>query len=325
MASPSSTDGRRAERRRATKETTSRSRSTSTAPGRPVRRRASRSSTTCSTSSAGTAGSTSTVHGHGRPRGRRPPHASRTPASRSARRFAEALGDKAGVRRFASIALPLDEALVDVALDLSGRALPPLRRRPRPTPPRSAARRSTPSSPRSSGGPSCTPPRITLHVALRYGAEHPPHPRGVLQGASPVRFATRSRIEGRRGPLDQGRALSGWRGDRRPRLRDRQPPLGGEGARAPRRATPGWSTTPTRPPGPTAWCCPASGPSAPAPRRLEASGLEAVVRDGIDAGSPSSGSASASSCSSSVPRRARAPPGLGIAPGRGARRSPATE
>ncbi|MDQ1437677.1 MAG: imidazoleglycerol-phosphate dehydratase [Acidimicrobiaceae bacterium] len=33
----------------------------------------------------------------------------------------EALGDKAGIRRFASIALPLDEALVDVALDLSGR------------------------------------------------------------------------------------------------------------------------------------------------------------------------------------------------------------
>jgi imidazoleglycerol-phosphate dehydratase len=34
----------------------------------------------------------------------------------------EALGDKAGVRRFSSISLPLDEALVDVALDLSGRA-----------------------------------------------------------------------------------------------------------------------------------------------------------------------------------------------------------
>ena len=34
---------------------------------------------------------------------------------------AEALGDKVGVRRFASIALPLDEALVEVALDLSGR------------------------------------------------------------------------------------------------------------------------------------------------------------------------------------------------------------
>ena len=35
--------------------------------------------------------------------------------------FAEALGDKAGVRRFASVAVPLDEALVEVALDLSGR------------------------------------------------------------------------------------------------------------------------------------------------------------------------------------------------------------
>lgn len=35
--------------------------------------------------------------------------------------FAEALGDKAGVRRFASCRVPLDEALVEVALDLSGR------------------------------------------------------------------------------------------------------------------------------------------------------------------------------------------------------------
>ncbi len=33
----------------------------------------------------------------------------------------EALGDKAGVRRFSSIDLPLDEALLSVALDLSGR------------------------------------------------------------------------------------------------------------------------------------------------------------------------------------------------------------
>jgi len=35
--------------------------------------------------------------------------------------FREALGDKAGVRRFASGMFPLDEALVEVALDLSGR------------------------------------------------------------------------------------------------------------------------------------------------------------------------------------------------------------
>jgi imidazoleglycerol-phosphate dehydratase len=35
--------------------------------------------------------------------------------------LAEALGDKAGIRRFGSVAVPLDEALVEVALDLSGR------------------------------------------------------------------------------------------------------------------------------------------------------------------------------------------------------------
>jgi len=35
--------------------------------------------------------------------------------------LAEALGDKAGIRRFASITVPLDEAAVEVALDISGR------------------------------------------------------------------------------------------------------------------------------------------------------------------------------------------------------------
>ena len=35
--------------------------------------------------------------------------------------FREALGDKAGVRRFASVTVPLDEAAVEVVLDLSGR------------------------------------------------------------------------------------------------------------------------------------------------------------------------------------------------------------
>jgi imidazoleglycerol-phosphate dehydratase len=38
------------------------------------------------------------------------------------RSLAEALGDRAGIRRFASIVVPLDEAAVEVALDLSGRS-----------------------------------------------------------------------------------------------------------------------------------------------------------------------------------------------------------
>ena len=35
--------------------------------------------------------------------------------------LSEALGDKAGVRRFASVVVPLDEAAVEVVLDLAGR------------------------------------------------------------------------------------------------------------------------------------------------------------------------------------------------------------
>jgi imidazoleglycerol-phosphate dehydratase len=35
--------------------------------------------------------------------------------------LAQALGDRAGIRRFGSVSVPLDEALVEVALDLSGR------------------------------------------------------------------------------------------------------------------------------------------------------------------------------------------------------------
>jgi len=83
--------------------------------------------------------------------------------------FAAALGDKVGVRRFASVAVPLDEALVDVAVDLSGRpflhydvALGP------------------DASPLGSPGfepqlaeefwrAFATAAGITLHVALRYG------------------------------------------------------------------------------------------------------------------------------------------------------------
>jgi len=42
----------------------------------------------------------------------------------------EALGDKTGVRRFGHASVPLDEALVEVSLDLSGRPFPPRRSGP---------------------------------------------------------------------------------------------------------------------------------------------------------------------------------------------------
>ena len=83
--------------------------------------------------------------------------------------FRAALGDKAGVRRFASVAVPLDEALVDVALDLSGRPFlhydvtllpetPPLG-----TPP------FDPQLAEEFFRAFATAAAMTLHVSLRYG------------------------------------------------------------------------------------------------------------------------------------------------------------
>ena len=46
---------------------------------------------------------------------------SRTPRSCSARRCATALGDKTGIRRFGDALVPLDEALAQAVVDVSGR------------------------------------------------------------------------------------------------------------------------------------------------------------------------------------------------------------
>ena len=82
--------------------------------------------------------------------------------------FREALGDKAGVRRFASGSFPLDEALVDVALDLSGRpfvvwevAMP--ESLPLGTPP------FDPQLAEHAVSSFATAAGITLHVTLRHG------------------------------------------------------------------------------------------------------------------------------------------------------------
>ena len=110
--------------------------------------------------------------------------------------FAEALGDKAGVRRFASGRYPLDEALVDVALDLSGSAVrrvaradagEPAARHPALRP---ATRRARGVVVRHVGGD---------HAARRAGprAQRAPHHRSHVQGPRPV--AARCRAHRRPG------------------------------------------------------------------------------------------------------------------------------
>ena len=83
--------------------------------------------------------------------------------------FRQALGDKAGVRRFASIDVPLDEALLEVAVDLSGRPFlhyeVPLREDVLPlgTPP------FDPQLAEEFWRAFATAAGLTLHIRMRYG------------------------------------------------------------------------------------------------------------------------------------------------------------
>jgi imidazoleglycerol-phosphate dehydratase len=83
--------------------------------------------------------------------------------------FAEALGDKAGIRRFASRAVPLDETLVNVALDCSGR---PYLHYEIPFPPDVAPLGTPGFDPQLAEEfwrAFVTAAQMTLHVSLAYG------------------------------------------------------------------------------------------------------------------------------------------------------------
>ena len=110
---------RKAELRRETKETTIDLALVVDGRAPPPSPPVSRSSTTCSSNSASTRASTS-----GSTRGDLEVDLHHTVEDVGivlGQALREALGDKRGVRRFANALVPLDEALVQVALDLSGR------------------------------------------------------------------------------------------------------------------------------------------------------------------------------------------------------------
>ena len=124
--------------------------------------------------------------------------------------LAEALGDKAGIRRFASMLLPLDEALIAVALDISGR---PYLAYGLDFAPDTPGLGSPPFDPQLAeefwrafvdGGE-----HHAAHPAAR-GEEHPPHARGQLQGGRPLP-ARRGARRGRWHSVDQGELVSGRR------------------------------------------------------------------------------------------------------------------
>ena len=118
--------------------------------------------------------------------------------------LAEALGDKAGIRRFASLSLPLDEALVDVALDLSGRPFlhhdVEAGREPLGTPP------FDPQLAEEFWRAFATVGRDHVAPAPAQRQEPPSHPRGRVQGRSPL-LARRGAHRGRRRALHQGHVV----------------------------------------------------------------------------------------------------------------------
>ena len=231
--------------------------------------------------------------------------------------LAEALGDKAGVRRFASMLLPLDEALIEVALDLSGRPylaygarLRARHARARLAAVRPAAGRGVLAGLRHGGQPDAA------HPAAR-GEEHPPHAGGQLQGGGPVPARRRAR-RGRWHPLHQGEPVTAA-----PRiavldygignLRSAEKALQHVGA-----ATPRWSTDPADVAAADAVVLPGVGAFGACARALRESGLDGPARDGRRGRAcPSSASASASSCSTRGRSRVPGAAGLGVFAGDG--------
>ena len=122
------------------------------------------------------------------------------------RAFREALGGKEGIRRFASISVPLDEALVEVALDLSGR---PFVVHEVPVP-AEAIGTYDPGLTEDFVRAFATEAGITMHVLLRAGRS--PHHiveaefKALAQGAGRRHTANRRRG----GALDEGNAVARW-------------------------------------------------------------------------------------------------------------------
>ena len=93
----------------------------------------------------------------------------------------EALGDRAGIRRYGSAVVPMDEALAECAIDISGR---PFTVFDADLPDVSIAGFDTELAEEFFRAVANNA-KMTLHVHVHYGDERPPHDRGGVQGVRP--------------------------------------------------------------------------------------------------------------------------------------------
>ncbi len=139
--------------------------------------------------------------------------------------LAEALGDKAGIRRFASITVPLDEAAVEVVLDLAGRNFV-IHEVPVPVETIGAFDTGLLEDFVRAFAQSAD---LTIHVHLRYGRS-PHHICEAEFKAMAKALGDACAPHGRgRHPIDEGNPLGAL--DRRARLRLREPAFGLAGHR----------------------------------------------------------------------------------------------
>jgi imidazoleglycerol-phosphate dehydratase len=116
---------------------------------------------------------------------------------------ADAFGDKAGIRRFASISLPLDEALADVALDISGRPFLRYDIQFAPDTPGLGQPPFDPQLAEEFWRAFVTAAEITLHISCRYGKNTHHIVESCFKGVGRA-FRDAKRVEGTEIPSTKG-------------------------------------------------------------------------------------------------------------------------
>ena len=170
----------------------------------------------------------------------------------------EALGDKAGIRRYGDATVPLDETLVQVAVDLSGRPYV-VHEEPAGLAPMIGAYDTTMT--RHVWESISNAAQICLHVRVLVRPQRAPHRRGAVQGSRPRAARCRlARPAGARRAEHQGSAVTRSR-RRRPGLRVGQPAICRTRPGARRRGRHRHGRQQSRLSTPTAWSFPASGRS----------------------------------------------------------------